>query len=142
MNAANRSYVQRQRARRPRNVSTDECDAMLACQRQEAVEDAVDRRQIDVVGEQQRQQRTAWLGAHRGEVAQIDGQRTVTDRIERHEAAVEVHAIDDRVGRQHVVHAAHRRDNGRVVTRSDGDPWSCGEAGGNPLNEGPLAEAG
>ncbi len=56
----------------------------------------------ECVGQHQRQQRRAGPGAHGRQVAQIDGERAVSDGVRRHEPAVEVDAVDQRVGREDV----------------------------------------
>ncbi len=93
-------------------------------------------------GSTQRQQRRAWLGAHRREVTQIDRKRPVTHRVGRDEPEVEMDAVDQGVGRQYVERAANRLDDGGVIAWAHSNPRWCGEARGDPGDERALAEGG
>ena len=95
---------------------------------------------LERVGQHQRQQRRARRGAHRREVAEVDRQRPVPDGIRRHEAPVEMHAFDLRVGREHLERAALGLDHGGVVAGTDDDPGRHGEPRGDALDERALAE--
>ena len=59
------------------------------------------------------------MAAHGRDVADVDGQRLVADVLKGGEAAVEVHALDQRVGRQHLERAALRLDDRGIVADAD-----------------------
>ena len=76
----------------------------------------------EIAGERQREQGQPRLRAHRGEVAQIDGERAVADGIGRRETAIEVDAFDERVDAQHFETVSRRLHNRRIVTDADDEP--------------------
>ena len=61
-------------------------------------------------------------GAHRREIAQVDRERAVTDGVGRREAAVEVHAVDQRVDGQHLEPVALRLHDRAIVADADHQP--------------------
>ena len=63
--------------------------------------------------------------AHGGDVADVDGERLVADVGGRREAAVEVHALDERVGGQHL-----QRSAVDVATAASSPMPTTSEAGG------------
>ena len=68
-----------------------------------------------------RQQSGARPGAHRGQVTEIDGQRTMSG-VGRDEAAIEVDTLDLRIGSQHFERASHRFDRSGIVSRANDHP--------------------
>ena len=93
----------------------------------EPVDQVVELLGVDRVRQRQRQQRQARRGAHGRDVADVDGQRLVADVARRAEAAIEVHALDQRVGGQDLERAAFGRRHRRVV--ADADDQGGGAAG-------------
>ncbi len=73
-----------------------------------------------------RQQREARRRAHRRQIAQVHRQRPMTDGVGRDERAVEVHAFDDRVHREHFDAVPLRLHHGRIVTDTDQQPVGRG----------------
>jgi hypothetical protein len=58
------------------------------------------------------------------------------DGVRRREAPVEVHALDDRVGGEHLKAVALGLHDGRVVSDADDDPFgSWRESGLDPRDE-------
>ena len=51
----------------------------------------------------------------------------MSDRIRRHETAIEVDSFDLRISGEHLEGAAHRFDGRGIVSRADDDPGSCGK---------------
>ncbi len=92
---------------------------VAAATSQQAVEQPVDVGERQRRREDQRQQREPRRRAHGGDVADVDGERLVADVGGRREAAVEVHAFDERVGRQHLQRAAIDDRHGRIVADAD-----------------------
>ena len=77
------------------------------------------------------------------DVADVDGERLLADVGWRAEAAIEVDAFDERVGREHLERAAFRRRHGRIVADADEEPgWSGGQAAADPFDQCPLAGVG
>ena len=84
----------------------------------------------------QRQERKSWLGAHRGEVAEICRHGPVHDSCRRREAAIEVNAFDQGVDGQHLEAVALGRDHRGVIANRENEPvrWR-GEPGGDACDE-------
>ena len=79
-----------------------------------------------VGGQRQRQQRQARRGAHRRQVAQVDGERAMADGVGRREAAIEVHAFDDGVDGEDLELVALRLDDRGIVADADEQPGRRG----------------
>ena len=107
---------------------------------QKAVEKPVEEGARQAARQRQRQQRRARLGAHRRHVAEIDGERAVPDGVGRHERAIEVDALDQRVGREHLAAPARRLHDGGIVAGADVHPGGDLEAADDALDERLLAE--
>ena len=89
----------------------------------------------------QREQGRTRRGAHGGEVAQVDGERLVADVAGAAERAIEVHAFDERVGRDHVERIALRLHNRRIVPDADDDPaWGRRDSRAYSVDERALAD--
>ena len=73
-------------------------------------------------GQRHRERRQARRRAHCGEVAQIDGERAMADRSGRREAAIEVDAVDDRIGGDDFERVARRLVDRRIVADVDEQP--------------------
>ena len=134
--------VDDQRSRRSRDVAAGERHVRGVGQRQQAVEQAIDIADRGPIGEHEREEREAGRAAHRRNVAQVDGERLVADVGVRGEAAVEVHALDERVGREHLQRASIRHRDGRIVADRDNERggWRR-QAAPDALDETPLADA-
>ena len=74
----------------------------------------------------QREEREARRRAHRGEVAEVHGERAEADRAGCTNAPIEVDAFDQRVGREHLEAVALRLDDRRIVADADDDPGGAG----------------
>jgi hypothetical protein len=109
-------------------------------ERQQAIQYAVDNRDIEGVREHERQEYGAGRCAHGGKVTEIDGECAVPDRVWRHKPAIEVHAFDLRVGREDVERATFGRNDRRVVAGADDNPVRHGQATGNTRHECALAK--
>ena len=72
--------------------------------------------------EYERQKRKPRLGPHRPKVAQVHRERAMPDGVRRREAAIEVHAFDERIDAQDLEAVPHRLDDRRVVTNADRQP--------------------
>ena len=70
-------------------------------------------------GKHEREQREPRRRTHGGDVADVDGERLVADVGGRREAPIEVHALDERVGRQHLQRAAIDDRHRRIVADAD-----------------------
>ena len=68
------------------------------------------------------EEREPRLGAHGREIAQVDRKRPVSDGRRRGKAAIEVHALDDRVDRQHLEAVSRRHHHRRIVADADDEP--------------------
>jgi hypothetical protein len=87
-----------------------------------AVQDRVEVGARQLRGERKRQQRGPRPRAHRRQIAEIHGQRTVTDRVGRRQSAIEVDAFDAGIDGEHVDVIALRLDHRRIVADADDDP--------------------
>ena len=94
--------VDDQRSGRPRQIAADQVHVMRGGEPARIRGERVEVGERQRRRQRQRQQREPRLCAHRGEVAQVDGERAVADGVGRREAAIEVHAFDERVDRQHL----------------------------------------
>ena len=123
-----------ERVRLPPTSATQVAGRQVEQTVQQAIH-VVDRQ---VAGQGQRQQRHTGYRAHGCEVAEVDGERFVADRGHRAEAAVEVHALDHRVGGYDVERPAHWLDHGGVVPDAHGDPRRRGRHPGSDSIEQPV----
>ena len=139
-NGADRSHVHDQRSGRTRDVAADQAHAVRCRQRQNAVEHPVDDDHFERVRQHEREQRGARRRAHRRQIAQVHRQRAVPDRVGRHEAPVEMNALDLHVGREDLERAALRFDHRRIVAGSHDDPGGHGKPRCDPFDERALAE--
>ena len=60
--------------------------------------------------------------AHCGQVAEINGQRAMSNRVSGHEPPIEMDAFDLRVGGQHLVRASLRLNHRGIVAGADHHP--------------------
>ena len=80
---------------------------------------------------------------HGGDVADVDGERLVADVGGRREAPVEVHALDKRVGGQHLQRPAIDHRHGRIVADADDERWRRrGKPPADVVDEPALSDAG
>ena len=79
--------------------------------RDQSVDDSIDDGHLQLVGQHEREQRRARRGAHRSEIAEIDRERPMPDRVRRHEPPIEMNAFNLCVGGQHVERAALRLES-------------------------------
>ena len=117
-----RRDVECERPGRLRDVAADQRDAVRRGERQQTVEQLLERGDVQGRRQREREQRGVRRCAHRRQIAQVDGQRAMSDRIGGHEAAIEVDAVHLRVGGQDVERASLRLDDRRVVAWTDDDP--------------------
>jgi hypothetical protein len=89
---------------------------------QQAGEDGVEVGNRERGRQQERDEDEPRLGAHRREVAEVHGERAVSDGLRRNEPAVEVHALDAGVGGQYVVCVALALHDRGVVAWPDEQP--------------------
>ncbi len=108
--------------------------------RDQPVDDAIDDLDVEAVRQHERQQRRARRRPHRGEIAEVHGQRAMPDGIRRHEPAIEVNSFNQCVGGQHVERAALGLNDRRVVTGTDEDPRWHREPRGDAGDERVLAD--
>ena len=113
---------------------------MTLGERDESVHKCVKRSHLQFIGQHEREQCRARRGPHRGQIADIDGERAMPDRIRWHKPPVEMNAFNLCVCGQHVERAALRPNHCRIVARSDEDPGRRSEARGNTGNERVLAD--
>ena len=107
---------------------------------QEAVDETVEHGGRQVGRQRQREQSRPRFRAHRGQVAEIHGQRPVADGVGRHERLIEVDAVHERIGREHLAAPPRRLHDGGVVARADVHPRRDVEAASDALDERLLAE--
>jgi hypothetical protein len=69
----------------------------------------------------------AW--PHRGDVADVDGERLVADIGRCRERPVEMHALHQHVGRQHLERPAIHGSHGGIVADADEEDAGAGGAG-------------
>ena len=136
-------HVEDERARRTRDVPTDQCHAVRRREGHEPVDDRVEIGERQARRQHERQQGGTGGRAHRGEVAQVHRQCAVADRSRRRECPVEMHALDQRVGRHHVEGVALRLDHRGIVAQTDRDPgWRRRHVIADARDEGVLADVG
>ena len=115
--------VDDQRPGRPRQVAADDVKAVAPRPAPRARRPCASKSGSGRVGGQrEREQRQPRRGAHRREVAQVDGERAVADRGRRHEAPIEVHAFDERVDGEHLEAVPLRLDDRGIVADADDEP--------------------
>ena len=68
------------------------------------------------------QERPSRFGAHRCQIAQIDGECSMADRGWRRKTAIEVNALDERVDGDHFELVPLRLDDRRIVSDADDEP--------------------
>jgi hypothetical protein len=107
---------------------------------EQSVHDCVNDSHLQLVGQDEREQRRPRCRTHRGKIADVDGERPVPDRIGRHKPPIEMNAFNLGIGGQHVERAALGPNHRRIVARPDEDPGRRGEARGNAGNERVLAD--
>jgi hypothetical protein len=122
------------------DVASNESNSVPGRKREQPVEHRVEEPRGQIVRQHERQQRSAGRCAHGCEIAQIDGQRAMPDRVGRYEPPIEMDALDLRVGGEDVKCATLRLDNRRIVAGTHDDPGRLREAGGDALDEGPLSD--
>ena len=66
----------------------------------------------------------------------------MSDGVGRYKPAIEVNALDERVGREHVERTALWLDHRGIVTRADHDPGWRGEARRDARDQRTLAKGG
>ena len=113
---------------------------MAVRQREQSIHDGVDETHFQVVGQDKREQRRARCRAHRREIAKVDCERPVPNRVRRHKAPIEMNAFNLCVGGQHVERAALGPNHCRIVARTHEDPGRRGEARGDARDERVLAD--
>ena len=91
-------------------------------QREGALHQPVEVGHGQVVGQRQRHREQARRRAHRRQVAQIDRDGAMADGVGRHEAAVDVHPVDDGVAGDDLEAVAHRLVHRGVVADVDDQP--------------------
>ena len=112
-------------------------------QRDESVDETVEVGERKFGGEGETEQNRSRLSAHRGQIAEIDGQRPMTDGVRWCEASIEMHALDDRIDREHFDLISDRLDDGRVVADAYQDPaWRGRQPRGDAADEFLLGEIG
>ncbi len=93
--------------------------------------------------QRERQQGRAGRRAHGRQVAQVHRQRAMADRARRRERAVEVDALDQGVGGEHLEQVPRRLDDRGIVAEADGDPGGRRRhARAHARDEGVLADVG
>ena len=102
MDGADDRHVHDQRARRAGDVAADDARARLGGEREEPVDQLVEVGEREIRRQHERQRREPRRCTHRGQIAEVHRERAMADRARGHEAAIEVHAVDDRVGRDHL----------------------------------------
>ena len=125
---------------RPRDVAANQCRPVLGSQAQETVEKPVDGVDKCAIWQGQREHCRTRLSAHRRQVAQIHGQRTVAGGLGCDETPVEVDTFDNSVHRDDVQRASCRDQHCGVVAGADDDPGGKRDPGANSLDQGALAE--
>ena len=114
---------------------------MAGREREERADERIDVGDEAGRGQRQREQRVPRRGAHRRQVAQVDGERLVANIGGRTEGPIEVDPLDQRIGGDDRQRAAVGLDHRGVVADRDGDPrrglWYLGV---NAIDEGALAE--
>ncbi len=134
-------HVHDQRPRRPRDIPADQRDVAGICQLDEPVEQAIDVGEGEIRRQDERQQRIPRRGAHSGDIADVDGKSLVPDVGWGREAAVEMDAFDERIGRQDLQGAAIRcRDCGIVADADDDRGRRRRQSAANMLDESALAD--
>jgi len=114
--------VNHQRSWRSRQVAAGDVDLVRSRQPRDASDDRIEVLAWQIGGECEREQSEARRGAHRRQVAEVDGQRAMTDCVWRRESTIEVNPFNDRVDGQHLNLIAHRFDNRRIVADTDQHP--------------------
>ena len=107
---------------------------------QEPVHDAVQHRESERWRQGQREQQPSRRRAHRGKVAHIGRKGALTDGAWRHERAIEMDALDQRISGQHVQRPARPLHDGGIVTRADHCPPGRCTPPGNAGDERVLAQ--
>ena len=95
-------------------------------ERREAGDDRVEVGERERGRQRHREQREPRRGAHRREIAEVDRERAVTNRVGRDERAIEMNALDQRIDRQHLDPVALGLDHRRVVADPDQQPLGRG----------------
>jgi hypothetical protein len=72
--------------------------------------------------ERERKQRQARRRPHRGQIAQIDGQRAMANRVGGYKGAIEVDTFDERIDAQCLDAVPLRLDDRRIVADADKQP--------------------
>jgi hypothetical protein len=128
------------RLRRPRDIAADDRDTMAVGEREQSSHDGVNETHLHVVGQYKRKQRGARRRTHRSEVAEVDGERPVPNRVRRHKPPIEMNAFNLCVGGQHVERAALGPNHCRIIAWTAEDPRRRGEARGDARDERVLAD--
>ena len=95
---------------------------MLRGQRGKAGGDGVEVGNRERGRQRHRQQREPGRRAHRRQVAEVDGERTVADRLGWDERAVEMDPFHDRVDAEHLDAVAQRLDDRGIVADAEEQP--------------------
>ncbi len=127
---ADNRHVHDERPGRPRHVPSREGDPAGPRHPDEPLDQSVQLFEVEVPRQHQREQRVPRRTAHRGDVAHVDGQRLVPDVGGGGIAAVEMDALDERIGREDLERAAFRGRDGGIVADADDER---GRRLGHPL---------
>jgi hypothetical protein len=124
---AKRRDVEDHGPRCARDVASDQRNAIAPRDREQSIDDLLERCELERIGQRHREHRRSRARTHRSKVTQVDGKHAMSDGSGRHEPSIEVHAFDLRVRGDNLQRTTYRLDRGRVVSRTDNDPWRGGQ---------------
>jgi hypothetical protein len=121
-----RSDVDGDRTGGASQIAADNVDAVRGCEAGEAEGDRVKVRDRQIGRKRHRHQREPRRRAHRGEIAEVDREGAVADRVGRDEPAVEVDTFHQRIDGEDLDAVPLWFDHCRIVADADNQPVGCG----------------